>query len=62
MAGIFKLEKDYKRCISIRLENTLINRIDKIAFKTQMSRNQIIQKCIIYALDNLKIGESTIEL
>ena len=45
-------EKNYKRNITIRLDNDLLIRLDSIAVKAGISRNQIILQCIIFALNN----------
>lgn len=41
--------------MSVRLPSDMIKAIDKIAEETGRTRNEIIQKCITYALNNLEI-------
>ena len=41
--------------ISVRLPNDLIKSIDDIAEKTGRTRNDIIQKCLEFSVDNLEI-------
>ncbi len=41
--------------MSVRLPSDMIKTIDKIAKDTGRTRNEIIQKCITYALNNLEI-------
>ena len=43
-----------KSVISIRIDNTLLQNIDNISLKTDISRNEFIIQCIEYALKNLK--------
>lgn len=41
--------------LSIRLPNDLIRKIDEIAGQTGRTRNEIIQTCLEYAVDNLSV-------
>ena len=41
--------------MSIRLPSDMIKAIDKIAEETGRTRNEVVQKCITYALDNIEI-------
>ena len=41
--------------MSIRLPSDMIKPIDKIAEETGRTRNEVVQKCITYALDNIEI-------
>ena len=41
--------------VSTRLPDTVIEELDAIAQKTGRSRNELIQMCIDFALENLKI-------
>ena len=50
----FKPTKSEKTVISIRIDNDLLNLVDKMATKTNISRNELIIQCIDYALDNTK--------
>lgn len=43
--------------VSTRLPNTVIEELDAIAQKTGRSRNELIQMCIDFALENLEIRE-----
>ncbi|MGN0522682.1 MAG: ribbon-helix-helix protein, CopG family [Eubacterium sp.] len=45
-----KLEKDV---ISIRITTDLLNKIDSIACKNDISRNELIVQCIEYAISNM---------
>ncbi len=39
---------------TIRIDNTMLDEIDKLANEIDISRNELINQCIRYALDNLK--------
>lgn len=43
--------------VSSRLTNELVEELDKIAEKTGRTRNEIIQTCLEFAVDNLVIEE-----
>lgn len=48
-----KLNTNEKIVISIRLNLDKVEQLDKIASKTDISRNQLINQCIDYALKNI---------
>jgi len=41
--------------VSARLTTELVKELDKIAEKTGRTRNEIIQICLEYAIDNLEV-------
>lgn len=41
--------------VSVRLPNDLVNLLDEIAEKSGRTRNEIIQKCIVFSVENLEI-------
>jgi len=43
--------------ISVRLNDGLIKDIDSISEKTGRTRNEIIQKCLEFSIDNLEISD-----
>lgn len=43
--------------VSTRLTNELVKELDKIAEKTGRTRNDIIQTCLEYAVENIEIDE-----
>lgn len=43
--------------VSSRLTNELVEQLDKIAEKTGRTRNEIVQMCLEFAVDNLEIQE-----
>lgn len=43
--------------VSARLPDDMIARLDQIAQETGRSRNELIQMCIDYALENLEIAD-----
>lgn len=49
--------KSEKVVISIRLENEKIEKIDEIANKIDISRNELINQCLDYALENLEFSK-----
>jgi predicted DNA-binding protein len=41
--------------VSVRLPNDLVKSLDEIAGKTGRTRNEIIQKCIEFSVENLEV-------
>lgn len=52
----FVPSKNEKIVISIRLNSSKINQIDEIANKIDLSRNELINQCLDYALNNLEFN------
>lgn len=50
----YKPIKPEKTVISIRLNVSMLQEIDKLSQKTDISRNELIVQCIEYALKNFK--------
>jgi len=50
----FKLIKNEKTVISIRIDRDMLDIVDSIANDTDISRNEMIIQCIDYALKNSK--------
>ncbi len=48
-----KLNKE-KIVISIRIDEDILEKIDKLAIAIDISRNEFIMQCIQFALDNLE--------
>ena len=44
--------------VSTRLPNELVNGLDKISQQTGRTRNEIIQTCLEFAVENLEIKEN----
>ena len=44
--------------VSTRLPNELVSDLDKIAQQTGRTRNEIIQTCLEFAVENLEIKEN----
>ena len=42
---------------SIRIKNETVIKLDKIAAETKRSRNEIINICLSYAIDNIEFDE-----
>ena len=43
--------------VSVRLPDDLVKTLDSIAEETGRTRNEVIQKCLFFAVDNLEIKE-----
>ena len=44
--------------VSIRLPNELISSLDEISKTTGRTRNDIVQKCLEFAIENMEIEEN----
>lgn len=44
--------------VSVRLPDGMIAALDRIAEQTGRTRNEIIQKCLAYSIDNIEISET----
>ena len=44
--------------VSVRLPNDMIEKLDAIAKQTGRTRNEIIQKCLDYSIENIEITEN----
>ncbi len=49
--------KNEKVVISIRLEIDKLNKIDDISNKINISRNELINQCLNYALENVEFSK-----
>lgn len=55
--NVFKIiedEKEYSVTRTLRIKEELLNRLEEIAYKHDISTNKLIIKCIEYALDNME--------
>lgn len=43
--------------VSVRLPNDMIEKLDEIAEDTGRTRNEIVTKCLVFAVENLEIEE-----
>ena len=43
--------------VSVRLPDEMIEKLDAIAEKTGRTRNEIIQKCLSFSIENIQITE-----
>lgn len=43
--------------VSVRLPGDMIEKIDEIAEKTGRTRNEIIQKCLAYSIENIEVTD-----
>lgn len=53
-----RIVSNEKLVVSIRMDINRINRIDEIASKIDISRNELINQCIEYALNNIEFEDS----
>jgi len=53
----FQPLKNEKIVKSIRIDSSRLEQIDKIATKIDISRNELINQCLDYALKNLEFKE-----
>lgn len=44
--------------VSVRLPNDMIEKLDTIAEQTGRTRNEIIQKCLAYSIENLEVTDN----
>lgn len=50
-------QKQDKEVISIRLPSDLLQRVDESAGKADISRNEFINQCILFALENIEFED-----
>ena len=43
--------------VSARLPNDMIEKLDAIAEQTGRTRNEIIQKCLAYSIENIEVTD-----
>ena len=44
--------------VSVRLPNDMIEKLAEIAEQTGRTRNEIIQKCLTYSIENIEITDN----
>ena len=44
--------------VSVRLPNDMIEKLDTIAEQTGRTRNEIIQKCLAYSIENIEVTDN----
>lgn len=44
--------------VSVRLPNNMIERLDIIAEQTGRTRNEIIQKCLTFSIENIEVTDN----
>ena len=50
-----------KSVISVRLEDALIEHLDEYSKQKKMSRNEFIRQCIVFALERIDDGISSVD-
>ena len=53
-----KYKSKYGKNFSIRLPQELFDKIESVAKSTGRKRNQVIRKCLEFALDNLEVKDN----
>lgn len=51
-------EKKVKEIISVRIDAALLNELDVVSLEIDISRNELINQCISYALSNIDFDSS----
>lgn len=44
--------------VSVRLPSDMIEKLDAIAEQTGRTRNEIIQKCLAYSIENIEVTDN----
>ena len=44
--------------VSVRLPNDMIEKLDAIAEQTGRTRNEIIQKCLTFSIENIEVTDN----
>ena len=44
--------------VSVRLPNDMLEKLDAIAEQTGRTRNEIIQKCLAYSIENIEVTDN----
>lgn len=44
--------------VSVRLPNDMIEKLDDIAEQTGRTRNEIIQKCLAFSIENIEVTDN----
>ena len=53
MMGVFLPQKQDKEVISIRIPSNVLKTVDEKASEVDISRNEFINQCILFALRNM---------
>lgn len=53
----FVPKKEEKEIISIRISKDLLSLLDEKSAQAEISRNELINQCIAFALDNIAIEQ-----
>ncbi len=55
----FAPQKREKEVISIRIDSELLAKVDTIASDINISRNELLNQCIEFALENIDLSQET---
>ena len=44
--------------VSVRLPNDMVEKLDAIAEQTGRTRNEIIQKCLAFSIENIEVSDN----
>ena len=44
--------------VSVRLPNDMVEKLDAIAEQTGRTRNEIIQKCLAFSIENIEVADN----
>lgn len=57
---MWKIQKGYDSVTkTFRLPEELVGKLDKLAYKNNLSLNQLVIQCLNYALENLECEDET---
>ncbi len=51
--AVFVPKKPEKEVISMRISSDLLKKVDETADKIGMSRNELLNQCIVFAMENV---------
>ena len=55
----FIIKKPEKEVISMRIDSLLLKKLDKMASESDISRNELINQMILFALDHMEVNEES---
>ncbi len=55
----FIIKKPEKEVISMRIDSLLLKKLDKMASESDISRNELINQMVLFALDHMEVNEES---